>query len=360
MTQEKKFNSCLNRTLWEDAVVETIQPGELVFTVVGAEATSVSRISIQDLGLTERAHLQEWVIAHPEIIGPGVLTVAFEFDRWSAANGIHPKDRLDVLGLDKDGRLVVAELKRGRVPDTVDLQAIKYAAMASRFTEETLAELHSEFLTKVGEPSLTNAESLEKLQSHADSGLTAELLLQPRIVLLAEEFSATVTSSVVWLNEQGVDITLKQYQAYKTVNNETVVTVSQYYPIADVAAFEVAPRMRRTPKAAGAELPEIPWSLEDLTLLRSLKFEVPHAVLDLCSAAPNEWIGSSDAYDRAEVEQKSGMAKLAGFGYSVRNRFGRSNPPWSTQWAIGGVSQQYYSVDEKLAELWLGIQESEI
>ena len=42
-------------------------------------------------------------------------------------------------------------------------------------------------------------------------GLSPDLLLQPRIVLLAEKFSPTVTSSVVWLNEQGVDITLKRY-----------------------------------------------------------------------------------------------------------------------------------------------------
>jgi hypothetical protein len=204
--------------------------GELVFTVEGASATAVSRIPLQELGLTERAHLQEWVIAHPEIIGSGVLTVAFEFDQWTASNGTNPRDRLDVLGLDRDGRLVIAELKRGRVPDTVELQAIKYAAMASRFNEETLADLHAAFLRKVDGVSLTTAEALEKLQSHADSGLSAELLLQPRIVLLAEDFSPTVTSSVVWLNEQGVDITLKQYQAYRTTRDETVVTCLAVLP----------------------------------------------------------------------------------------------------------------------------------
>jgi hypothetical protein len=59
-------------------------------------------------------------------------------------------------------------------------------------------------------------ETLEKLRSHVGSGLNPEALLSPRIVLLAESFSPTVTSSVVWLNEQGLDITLRRYQANLT------------------------------------------------------------------------------------------------------------------------------------------------
>lgn len=333
------------------------QLDELVFTVSGSVASAVEQIDIEELGLTERAHLQEWVIAHPEILGPGVLVITFEFDQWSTSSGVTPKDRLDVLGFDRDGRLVLAELKRGKAPDTVELQAIKYAAMASRFDEDMLAELHASFLLKTQHTALTNTEALEKLQSHTDAGISADLLLQPRIVLLAEDFSPTVTSSVVWLNEQGLDITLKRYQAYRTSAGETVITVSQYYPVADVAAFEVGPRLRSSAKKKVVDLPEVAWSLDDLKLLASLPFEVPHAVLDLCCAQPDEWIGSSQAYEEAGVEKKSGMGRLAGFGYSVRNRFSRSNPPWKVQWGMGGVSQQYYSIDKETAELWLEIRE---
>jgi hypothetical protein len=300
--------------------------------------------------------LQEWVISHPEIIGPRVLIVTFEFDQWMSASGAAPKDRLDLLGLDSDGRLVVAELKRGVAPDTVELQAIKYAAMASRFTADQLAELHAEFVKRSRAGNLSSAESLEKLQAHTASGLSPELLLQPRIVLLARDFSPTVTSSVVWLTEQGVDITLKRYQAYHTPSNETVVTVSQYYPVRDVVAFEVAPRLRAKSPRPAAELPDIPWSLEDLRLLESSPFEVPHAILDLCSARPGEWIGSSEAYEQAGVERRSGMARVAGFGWTMRTRFRRSNPPWQSKWAIGDQNQMYYSVDSATADFWNAVR----
>lgn len=96
---------------------------EHVFTVSGADAVPALPITLAQAGLTERAHLQEWVIAHPEILGAGVMVVTFEFDRWWSSAGGQERDRLDILGLDKSGRLVVAELKRDVAPDTVEMQA---------------------------------------------------------------------------------------------------------------------------------------------------------------------------------------------------------------------------------------------
>ena len=127
-------------------------PGELVFTVDGSKATPSTPITLAEAGLRERQDLQEWVIAHPEILGTDVLIVTFEFDRWWASSGSRERDRLDVLGIDTDGRLVVVELKRDKAPDTVEMQAIKYASMASRFTEDTLVDQFADFRARGGEP----------------------------------------------------------------------------------------------------------------------------------------------------------------------------------------------------------------
>ena len=230
---------------------------ELLFTVLGSAAVPAEPISLVEAGLKERADLQEWVIAHPEIIGPGVKVVTFEFDRWRSSSGPVPQDRLDVLGLDADGRLVVAELKRDKAPDTTELQAIKYAAMASRFTVESLAEQHARFRTLRGKKTSTD-EALAELQIHAQD-LSNKTLRQPRIVLLAREYPMVVTASAVWLSEIGLDITLVQFKAYQATvpddhgasHTQVLISVSQLYPVRDVEEFMISPRRLQAQETKG-------------------------------------------------------------------------------------------------------------
>jgi hypothetical protein len=60
-------------------------PSELVYKVSGETATPVKPITLAAAGLRERAHLQEWVIANPEIVGDGVLAEIWRRQRGLAA-----------------------------------------------------------------------------------------------------------------------------------------------------------------------------------------------------------------------------------------------------------------------------------
>jgi hypothetical protein len=230
---------------------------ELLFTVVGPHAAPAEPIGLAEAGLKERSDLQEWVLAHPEILGSGVKVVTFEFDRWATSSGPTPQDRLDVLGLGTDGRLVVAELKRDKAPDTTEMQAIKYAAMVSRFTTESLAEQYARFRKAHGE-SMTSDEALGELQAHAPE-ISIKTLRQPRIVLLARDYPMVVTASVVWLCERGLDISLMQFQAYRATapdehgvsHSQVLVSVSQLYPVRDVEDFMVSPERHQALESAG-------------------------------------------------------------------------------------------------------------
>lgn len=244
---------------------------ELLFAVAGSVATPAEVITLEAAGLKERADLQEWVIAHPAILGTGVMVVTFEFDRWWTTSGPPPQDRLDVLGLDDAGRLVVAELKRGKAPDATEMQAIKYAAMASRFTLESLADQYAKFRTGRGQ-SISADEALAELQAYAPD-LSPETLRRPRIVLVAREYPPVVTATAVWLSEMGLDLSLVQFKAYRsriksvdgTEHEQLLISVSQLYPVRDVEEFTVSPERQQAKAAA-----ETKKRAQDLSTVRRL------------------------------------------------------------------------------------------
>lgn len=60
---------------------------ELVFTVDHAKAVRAVPVSFADAGLRERDDLQEWVLAHPGILGDDVLVITSEYDGFEAADG---------------------------------------------------------------------------------------------------------------------------------------------------------------------------------------------------------------------------------------------------------------------------------
>lgn len=220
---------------------------ERLYTVTGSSAAPAVPVTLAEAGLREPSDLQEWVLAHPEILGPDILIVAFEFDRWWASGGDRERDRLDVLGIATDGRLVVAELKRDRAPDTVEMQAIKYAAMASRFTEDALVDQYTSFLQR-SHPEATAETARQQLIEHAGD-LDPEQLRRPRIVLVAGSYPPVVTATTVWLTEMGLDITLQRVQAYRVFDQRTVVAVSQLFPVVDVEDFTVSPQRQQVQQA---------------------------------------------------------------------------------------------------------------
>ncbi len=227
----------------------------MLFTVAGSVAMPAQMISLEEAGLEERADLQEWVLSNPIILGQGIKVISFEFDGLPTAGA--ERDRVNVLGLAGDGRLVVAELKSSRTPD-IEVPAVKYAAMASRLLPESLAVQFARFQSRLG-VAMTPEEALADLQAHAPD-ISPESLRRPRIVLLAHEFSPLVMASVVWLSEMGLDLTLMQVSAFRSYvynhvgsSNVPMISVRQLYPLREVEDFTISPQRQLAKEMAEAK-----------------------------------------------------------------------------------------------------------
>lgn len=212
--------------------------GDSVFTIDLENRTvePIPSTGLSELGFRERADLQEWVIQYPEIVGEGLLVITSEFDGWQSKDS-KVKERLDILFLDQQGAPVVAELKRDIATDTIDMQALKYAAFCSTLTVDELIEMYAKFHNV--ELDAARARVLE----HAES-LTNGELLQVKVRLVARGFSPAVTSVVQWLWDQAVDIGCVEVDARSNGNGTAILTARQLLPLPEIADFLVRRRER--------------------------------------------------------------------------------------------------------------------
>ena len=96
-----------------------------------------------DLNLREREHLQEWLVRMPDALGEDLLIVQKEFDGFADT-----RERLDLLALDKEGRLVVIENKLDDSGRDVVWQALKYVAYCSSLTKSEIVEIYQNYLDR--------------------------------------------------------------------------------------------------------------------------------------------------------------------------------------------------------------------
>lgn len=327
---------------------------ELVLLVEGSGSVEVPACELSSLDLREREHLQEWVLRHPHVLGDGVRVITSEFDRWQSAAGDPVRDRLDVLGLAPDGRLVVAELKRGPAPQTVHMQALNYAALASRLTTRDVAELYVQHQGHSG-----NTVDVEDALAEFETTflLNEESIRNPRVVLIAAEFAASVTASVVWLNERGVDVSLVRYKAYALPNGQTVITFSRFFPVPTVEEFTVG-RLRPPDTELAEPAPIVPWDDAALAHLAERANPATLALLDLCASAEGP-VGVREIQAHANLTPGQVRGQIAGFTMLLRNKrngFEQSAWPVRITWLPGGVAS--YAMPTELRALWQAVRDT--
>lgn len=196
------------------------------------------------LRLREREDVQPAIREHIEIVSPRTMVLAEEFGNWEDS-----KRRIDLLGLDSDGCLVVVELKRTEDGGHMELQALRYAAMVSAMKFEQAVDAHRKYLASRNLPPDTAEAKIREFLGIADGPIAFSNRV--RIVLASADFSKEVTSAVLWLNEQGLDITCFRIRPY-SFGDRVLMDVQQVIPLPEAAEFQVAIR-EKTMELAAAE-----------------------------------------------------------------------------------------------------------
>ncbi len=216
-----------------------------IYRISGDAISPIARTTFHEQGIRERQNLQALLKNNIEIISPNTLVVAEEFGDWEDS-----RRRIDLLGIDRDANLIVIELKRTEDGGYMELQAIRYAAMISSLTFEKLVSIYTLHLSN----NKLQEDATDNLLQFLDWSEPNEDLFgrEVKIVLASAEFSKELTSSVMWLNDFGLDIRCVRMHPYIN-NGETILDVQTVIPIPEAADYQVRLREKKTKERESRE-----------------------------------------------------------------------------------------------------------
>lgn len=196
----------------------------------------IERASFSKVGWSERQDLQALLRDNIQLIVPNGLVVSEEYCGWSEG-----KRRIDLLVVDRDRNLVVVELKRTDDGGHMELQALRYAAMISRMTFDGLVATYEDYLTKRNSD-LNARESLLEWFGPEESD-SPEFPAGINVCLVSADFSKEITTTALWLRDQGVEIRCVRFRPYQ-LSAQLVAEIEQVIPPPDTDELIVAPGRR--------------------------------------------------------------------------------------------------------------------
>ena len=206
-----------------------------LYRIVTDDLEELKRTSLVEQGIKERTDLQQILREKPETIEPGLLIISEEFSNWEDT-----RRRIDLLALDHEGRIVIIELKRAG-DEQMDLQALRYAGLVANMTFSQVVEAYRSYL-KARKDDSDPEERIRRHLEGDDEALEIDSL-RPRILLVAEEFPRELTTTVLWLNDVGLDIRCVRILLYRDQAG-ILIDISQLIPLPEAGDYLVRVRER--------------------------------------------------------------------------------------------------------------------
>jgi hypothetical protein len=203
-----------------------------IYQITDDKLEAVPATTFAEEGIKERDDLQRLLREQIGVISANTLVIAEEFGEWEDS-----RRRVDLLGVDKNANLVVIELKRTQDGGHMDLQALRYAAMVSTLTFDRAVDIFGAYLNNIDRDEDPESTLLEFLEW--DEVVEDEFAQDVKIVLASAEFSKELTTSVIWLNNNGLDIKCIRLKPYKDAG-KVYLDVQQIIPLPEAEEYQVS------------------------------------------------------------------------------------------------------------------------
>jgi hypothetical protein len=256
-----------------------------IFEISGERVVKLEPAGLSAYGLSERADLLRLLRFQVDVVAPDVMVVGEDIGPDETER------RVDLLGIDTHANLVVINLERPEDEGRMELHAIRHAAMASKMTFGMVTDVFTEYLEAQGTDDSARDLLLAFLNRDAPNRFPQDV----RIVLASAEFSRDTVTSVMWLNEHGLDMRCVRLRPYSG-GTRLFIDVQQIIPLPEAAGAPASPRETKT----DARKPAPKKEAEAPVAARQEKAEEPVAARQEKAAEP-----------RAAAQQRKAVEKQA-------------------------------------------------
>jgi hypothetical protein len=203
---------------------------------INKDANSIEPLRSQtfaELGFRERQHLQEWIAKVPSCLGEEILIIQKEFAGFSDTN-----ERLDLLGIDKQGSLVLIENKLDDTGRDVTWQALKYASYCSSLSKDNIRSIFQEYLDRNNPGEDAKSALVEFLDAEHYDEVALNKGSTQRIILIAANFRKEVTSTILWLLNFKMRIQCFRVTPWRS-GDDVFLDVDQIIPTKDAEEYMI-------------------------------------------------------------------------------------------------------------------------
>ncbi len=196
-------------------------------SVIPIEQTSYAQLDINE------DFIQTTIEANPfYMLDEDILITGRQICDWDKTN-----ERCDLFGIDRNGKLVVIEVKRDgnqQRDKNVTIQSIKYASYFSTYKLKDVVEQYMKYANKD-----TYQDAEQDILSHVSNrNDNFQIDNKPRIIIIGKEFPQEVTASVLWLKEYDIDIKCISITPYKE-NDNIYIDRKTIIPLEETEKFMV-------------------------------------------------------------------------------------------------------------------------
>lgn len=173
----------------------------MLYEIIGDQPVPVPTSSFCGHGESE-ATLCSWIVGRPSMLHEDLLILNEDCSTFAGSN-VRP----DVLALDRQGRLVLIEVKRDVATRSAIAQVLTYVGFASRLTVQLIVEIFGDYLERLGNCRDSASPLICRFLGEPDPAqLTLNPPLSQRAVVVAGGFSTDARVAADWLVDQGVPI----------------------------------------------------------------------------------------------------------------------------------------------------------